>query len=67
MKFDKVATGVLTLIVGLVVAGVFTLPTLWAMQGTQSVVVRLFVFILIFLAVIWSINLHVRPRDGEYR
>ena len=64
--FDKVATWVLALIVGLMVAGVFTIPVLWLFQGLDSVLAKWAACLLVFLAVMWSITLHVRPRDESY-
>ena len=63
---NKVATGILVLITAGVIAAVFTVPSLGWLSKTEGVLVHWAVYILIFLAVVVSTNLHIRPQERSY-
>lgn len=64
--WNKVATGILVLITAVVIAAVFTVPSWGWLSKTEGVLVHWAVYILIFLAVVMSINLHIRPEERSY-
>lgn len=64
--WNKVATGILVLITAGAVAAVFTVPSLGWLEKTEGALVHWAVYILIFLAVVISINLHIRPEDRSH-
>ena len=63
---NKVATGILVLITAGVIAAVFTVPSWGWLSKTEGALVHWSVYILIFLAVVMSINLHIRPEERSY-
>lgn len=63
---NKVATGILVLITAGVIAAVFTVPSLGWLAKTEGALVHWAAYILIFLAVVISINLHIRPEERSY-
>ena len=64
--WNKVTTGILVLITAGVIAAVFTVPSLGWLLKTEGVLVHWGAYILIFLAVVVSINLHIRPEERNY-
>ena len=64
--WSKVATGILILITAGVIAAVFTVPSLGWLTKTEGALVHWAVYILIFLTVVISINLHIRPEDRSH-
>ena len=64
--WNKVVTGILVLITAGVIAAVFTVPSLGWLAKTEGALVHWAVYILIFLAVVVSINLHIRPQERSY-
>ena len=64
--WNKVATGILVLITAGVIAAVFTVPSQGWLSKTEGVLMHWGVYILIFLAVVISINLHIRPEERSY-
>ena len=64
--WNKVVTGILVLITAGVIAAVFTVPSLGWLMKTEGALVHWAVYILIFLAVVLSINLHIRPEERSY-
>lgn len=64
--WDKVVTGVLVLITAGVIAAVFTVPSLGWLAKTEGALVHWAVYILIFLVVVVSTNLHIRPQEKSY-
>ena len=64
--WNKVATEILVLITTGVIAAVFTVPSLGWLSKTEGTLVHWAVYILIFLAVVMSINLHIRPEERSY-
>ena len=64
--WNKVATGILVLITAGVIAAVFTVPSLGWLTKTEGALVHWAVYILIFLTVVISINLHIRPEDRSH-
>ena len=64
--WNKVATGILVLITAGVIAAVFTVPSLGWLAKTEGALMHWGVCILIFLAVVLSIHLHIRPEDRSY-
>ena len=64
--WNKVTTGILFLITAGVIAAVFTVPSLGWLSKTEGVLVHWAVYILIFLAVVVSTNLHIRPQERSY-
>ena len=63
---NKVAAGILVLITAGVIAAVFTVPSLGWLSKTEGVLVHWGVYILIFLAVVMTINLHIRPQERSH-
>ena len=64
--WNKVTTGILVLITAGVIAAVFTVPPLGWLTKTEGALVHWAVYILIFLAVVMSITLHIRPEERSY-
>lgn len=64
--WNKVVTGILFLITAGVIAAVFTVPSLGWLMKTEGALVHWAVYILIFLAVVISINIHIRPEDRSH-
>ena len=64
--WNKVATETLVLITAGVIAAVFTVPSWGWLSKTEGALVHWAVYILIFLAVVMSINLHIRPEERSY-
>ena len=64
--WNKVATGILVLLTAGVIAAVFMVPSLGWLSKTEGALVHGAVYILIFLAVVMSINLHIRPEERSY-
>ncbi len=64
--WNKVATGILVLITAGVIAAVFTVPSLGWLEKTEGALVHWAAYILIFLAVVISISLHIRPEDRSH-
>ena len=64
--WNKVTTGILVLITAGVIAAVFTVPSSGWLTKTEGALVHWAVYILIFLAVVMSINLHIRPEERSY-
>lgn len=64
--WNKVVTGVLVLITAGVIAAVFTVPSLGWLAKTEGALVHWAVYILIFLVVVVSTNLHIRPQEKSY-
>lgn len=64
--WNKVTTGILVLITAGVIAAVFTVPSLGWLAKTEGALVHWAVYILIFLVVVVSTNLHIRPQEKSY-
>ena len=64
--WNKVATRILVLITAGVIAAVFTVLSLGWLAKTEGSLVHWVVYILIFLAVVMSINLHIRPQERSH-
>lgn len=64
--WNKVATGILVLITAGVIVAVFTVPSLGWLEKTEGALVHWAVYILIFLAVVISTNIHIRPEDRSH-
>ena len=64
--WNKVITGILILLTAGVIAAVFTVPSLGWLTKTEGALVHWAAYILIFLAVVVSINLHIRPEERSY-
>ena len=64
--WNKVTTGILVLITAGVIAAVFIVPSLGWLSKTEGALVHWAVYILIFLTVVISINLHIRPEDRSH-
>ena len=64
--WNKVITGILILLTAGVIAAVFTVPSLGWLLKTEGALVHWAAYILIFLAVVVSINLHIRPEERSY-
>ena len=64
--WNKVTTGILGLLTAGVIAAVFTAPSLGWLTKTEGVLVHWAAYILIFLAVVVSTNLHIRPEERSY-
>ena len=64
--WNKVATRILVLITAGVIAAVFTVLSLGWLAKTEGALVHWVVYILIFLAVVMSINLHIRPQERSH-
>lgn len=64
--WNKVTTGILVLITAGVIAAVFTVPSLGWLAKTEGALVHWVVYILIFLVVVVSTNLHIRPQEKSY-
>lgn len=63
---NKVVTGILVLITAGVIAAVFTVPSLGWLAKTEGALVHWAAYILIFLAVVLSISLHIRPEERSH-
>ena len=64
--WNRVTTVILVLLTAGVIAAVFTVPSLGWLSKTEGALVHWGVYILIFLAVVVSTNLHIRPEERSY-
>ena len=64
--WNRVTTVILVLLTAGVIAAVFTVPSLGWLTKTEGALVHWGVYILIFLAVVVSTNLHIRPEERSY-
>ena len=64
--WNRVTTAILVLFTAGVIAAVFMVPSLGWLTKTEGALVHWGVYILIFLAVVISINLHIRPEERSY-
>ena len=64
--WNRVTTVILVLLTAGVIAAVFMVPSLGWLTKTEGALVHWGVYILIFLAVVMSTNLHIRPEERSY-
>ena len=64
--WNRVTTVILVLLTAGVIAAVFMVPSLGWLTKTEGALVHWAVYILIFLAVVMSIILHIRPEERSY-
>ena len=64
--WNRLTTWILILITAGVLTAVFMVPSLGWLAKTEGALVHWGVYILIFLVVVVSTNLHIRPEERSY-